>query len=305
MFFPFSPHAPYFINGTMHRPLQRPPSPHPPRQPHSLGRKDLEEIRRVTTELALALGVIGLMNVQYALHGDQLYVIEANPRASRTVPFVSKATGVPLARIATKVMLGKTLDELGVFDRPLTRHVAAKECVFPFKKLPGVDTVLGPEMRSTGEVMGVGETVARAYGKALRGIGVHIDLPSADRPGVVLFVVSPNDRADKLNLCAETRSGRHREGPRPARGSRSSSARDKVPVVYGDGDRVRRARGYDRCGDVRLAHRCFRSEMEARGARCRGLGERKVESRRVVGVAGGREPSVGLVAIDRGVGSKC
>src|SRR5262249_58107584 len=119
----------------------------------------------------------GVMNAQLAVKAWRVFVLEVNPRASRTVPFVSKATGVPLARIATKVMLGKSLDELGIVDQPLSRHVAAKECVFPFKKLPGVDTILGPEMRSTGEVMGVGPTVARAYGKALRAIGVQMTLP--------------------------------------------------------------------------------------------------------------------------------
>jgi carbamoyl-phosphate synthase large subunit len=142
--------------------------------------------------------VIGLMNAQLAVKQSQVYVLEVNPRASRTVPFVSKATGVPLARIATKVMLGKTLDELGVQDQVLPRHVAAKECVFPFKKLPGVDTILGPEMRSTGEVMGVAETWGRAYGKALRAIGFQLPIPERGRTGAepprVLLDVSSTDR---------------------------------------------------------------------------------------------------------------
>ena len=108
--------------------------------------------------LALELGVVGLMNVQFAVKGGEVYILEVNPRASRTVPFVSKATGRPLAKIAAQVMVGKTLDELGVTDFEPPRHVSVKESVFPFAKFPGVDTILGPEMRSTGEVMGIAST---------------------------------------------------------------------------------------------------------------------------------------------------
>src|SRR4030095_12765711 len=99
--------------------------------------------------------VRGLMNVQYAIRDDEIYVIEVNPRASRTVPFVSKATGIPCAKIAAKVMAGKSLKELGVTEQPDPAHTSVKEVVFPFAKFPGVDVVLGPEMRSTGEVMGI------------------------------------------------------------------------------------------------------------------------------------------------------
>ena len=119
----------------------------------------LEEIREATRALALELGVSGLMNVQFAVRGETVYIIEVNPRASRTVPFVSKAIGRPLAKIATKVMAGKTLAELGFTEEIVPKHVAVKESVFPFAKLPGVDTILGPEMRSTGEVMGIGDDV--------------------------------------------------------------------------------------------------------------------------------------------------
>jgi carbamoyl-phosphate synthase large subunit len=171
--------------------------------PFSLRASVVAEIERVVRTIALELGVVGLMNAQLAVKDSRVYVLEVNPRASRTVPFVSKATGVPLARIATKVMLGKTLDELGVVDQPLGRHVAAKECVFPFKKLPGVDTILGPEMRSTGEVMGVGETTSRAYGKALRAIGVNI---TVSRPATALLAVSASDFDAAVEIARRLRA---------------------------------------------------------------------------------------------------
>ena len=116
--------------------------------------------------LALELGVVGLMNVQFAVKGKDVYVLEVNPRASRTVPFVSKAIGVPLAKLAALVMGGKTLEELGFTAEIWPRHFAVKEAVFPFAKFPGVDTVLGPEMKSTGEVMGIDSDFGRAYAKA-------------------------------------------------------------------------------------------------------------------------------------------
>jgi carbamoyl-phosphate synthase large subunit len=139
--------------------------------PHSLGPEIVAEIESNTRALAVELGVVGLMNVQFAVKDRQVYVIEVNPRASRTVPFVSKSTGRPLAKIAAQVMVGKTLDELGVHDQWLPTHVAVKESVFPFNKFPGVDTILGPEMRSTGEVMGVSLSVALAFSKSTSAAG--------------------------------------------------------------------------------------------------------------------------------------
>ncbi|HZF51944.1 MAG TPA: carbamoyl-phosphate synthase large subunit [Polyangiaceae bacterium] len=136
-------------------------------------------IEEQTRKLGLELGVVGLMNVQFAVKNGEIYILEVNPRASRTVPFVSKATGRPLAKIAAKLMAGKTLDDLGVTDPPLPAHVAVKESVFPFVKFPGVDTQLGPEMRSTGEVMGIASTLARAFSKALR--AANVALPSGGR----------------------------------------------------------------------------------------------------------------------------
>ncbi|SPY32531.1 carbamoyl-phosphate synthase large subunit [Pasteurella canis] len=122
--------------------------------PYSLSQEVQDEIRRQTADMAFALGVKGLMNVQFAVQDGVIYVLEVNPRASRTVPFVSKATGRPLAKIAARVMAGITLKEQGIQDEVIPPFYSVKEAVFPFIKFPGVDTVLGPEMRSTGEVMG-------------------------------------------------------------------------------------------------------------------------------------------------------
>src|SRR5439155_19677289 len=127
--------------------------------------KLLDSIRDITRKVCRELGVIGLVNLQLAVKGDVVYVLEANPRASRTGPYVSKAIGVPLAKVATKVMLGRTLKELGLHGEARIDHVAVKAPVFPFQKLPGVDTILGPEMKSTGEVMGIDTTLGRAYYK--------------------------------------------------------------------------------------------------------------------------------------------
>jgi carbamoyl-phosphate synthase large subunit len=134
--------------------------------PYSLPKSVIDEILVSTRRLALELGVKGLMNVQYAVKNGELYVIEVNPRASRTVPFVSKAIGRPLAKIAALVMIGKTLPELGFTEEIWPRHFSVKEAVFPFVKFPGVDVLLGPEMRSTGEVMGIDSDFGRAYAKS-------------------------------------------------------------------------------------------------------------------------------------------
>ena len=131
-------------------------------------------IRQWTEQLAKSLKVIGLMNIQYAVQGDQVYILEANPRASRTVPFVSKATGRPLAKIASLVMSGKTLTELGITEELIPKHVAVKEAVLPFAKFPGTDTLLGPEMRSTGEVMGIDSDFGKAFAKAELGASVNL-----------------------------------------------------------------------------------------------------------------------------------
>jgi carbamoyl-phosphate synthase large subunit len=146
---------------------------------HALPPEVLATIRSSTRALALELGVIGCMNVQFAIRGSAVYVLEVNPRASRTIPFVSKAIGVPFAQIAAKVMAGKTLRELGMEREIVPKHVAVKESVFPFAKFPGVDTILGPEMRSTGEVMGIAESFPSAFLKAQLATGSR--LPDAGR----------------------------------------------------------------------------------------------------------------------------
>jgi len=144
----------------------------------SLPKQTLDEIRQATLSLAKELEIVGLMNIQFAVKREQghsvVYILEVNPRASRTVPFVAKATGVPFAKLAAKVMVGESLKSLGLTEEPIPTHVSVKESVFPFRKFPGVDVVLGPEMRSTGEVMGVSTQFSIAYAKALLAAGVHL-----------------------------------------------------------------------------------------------------------------------------------
>ncbi len=156
----------------------------------SLSDTVLTTIRDWTSELAKSLQVVGLMNIQYAVQGEQVYIIEANPRASRTVPYVSKTIGVPLAKIASLVMTGKTLESLGVTKERIPKHVAVKEAVLPFQKFPGTDTLLGPEMRSTGEVMGIDSDFGKAFAKAEIGAGVNLSTT-----GTVF--ISVNDRHKK------------------------------------------------------------------------------------------------------------
>jgi len=143
-----------------------------------------------TRKIALALGTRGLINIQFAVQGRTVYVLEANPRSSRTVPYVAKATGIPLAKIAAKLAVGKTLQQLGAVAPPRIRHVAVKAPVFPFLKLPGVDAVLGPEMKSTGEVMGIAADYPTAYAKAMEAAGNK--LPTQ---GTVFVSVARPDRS--------------------------------------------------------------------------------------------------------------
>jgi carbamoyl-phosphate synthase large subunit len=144
--------------------------------PHSLRRDIVNEIERQTKALAKELGVIGLMNIQFAVKNRDIYILEVNPRGSRTVPFVGKATGVPLAKIAAKLMVGKKLGELGITEEKTIRHMAVKEAVFPFDRFDGVDTILGPEMKSTGEVMGIDDDFGLAFGKSQMSCGNRIPL---------------------------------------------------------------------------------------------------------------------------------
>jgi carbamoyl-phosphate synthase large subunit len=158
----------------------------------SLTDSTLATIRRWTVQLAQALKVIGLMNVQFAVQGEQVYILEANPRASRTVPFVAKATGVPLAGYAARIMSGETLEGLNYTEEVIPKHIAVKEAVLPFEKFPGTDTILGPEMRSTGEVMGIDEGFGRAFAKAELAAGQKLPLSGK-------VFISTNDR-DKLSV---------------------------------------------------------------------------------------------------------
>jgi carbamoyl-phosphate synthase large subunit len=157
--------------------------------PYSLASHLERELRRQTVELARGLNVVGLMNIQFAIQRNVVYVLEVNPRASRTVPFVGKATGVPLAKIAARCMVGRTLDQQGVKSEVIPGYFSVKEAVFPFSKFPGVDTILGPEMKSTGEVMGVGRTFGEAFVKSQ--LAASVKLPST---GTVFISVRNNDK---------------------------------------------------------------------------------------------------------------
>ncbi|OYY04405.1 MAG: carbamoyl phosphate synthase large subunit [Acidocella sp. 35-58-6] len=158
--------------------------------PYSLSPAIVAELRAETEAMAKALGVVGLMNVQYAIQNDLIYVLEVNPRASRTVPFVAKATGVAVAKIGARVMAGEKLASFKLDDSVALRHVAVKEAVFPFARFPNIDTLLGPEMKSTGEVMGLDTSFARAFAKAQLGAGVKLPLS-----GTAFLSVKETDKA--------------------------------------------------------------------------------------------------------------
>ena len=164
--------------------------------PMSLGEEMLEQIRETTTRIALELGVIGLINIQYAVARGELYVIEANPRASRTIPFVSKAIGTPLAKVACRLMLGEKLADQDIAELP-TGHVSVKEAVLPFARFAGADAVLGPEMKSTGEVMGVARDFPTAFAKAQAAAGVELPLD-----GSVFITVTDDDKAAATQIAS-------------------------------------------------------------------------------------------------------
>ncbi|MBU1404403.1 MAG: carbamoyl-phosphate synthase large subunit, partial [Proteobacteria bacterium] len=161
--------------------------------PHSISKEMIETIKSATRAMAAELKVKGLMNIQFAVKANVLYILEVNPRASRTIPFVSKATGVPLAKLATKVMMGKTLPELGLTEEVKVAHYAVKEAVFPFDRFDNVDTLLGPEMKSTGEVMGMDVCLGLAFAKSQLAAGqkiptegnVLLSMRHSDKPAIV------------------------------------------------------------------------------------------------------------------------
>jgi carbamoyl-phosphate synthase large subunit len=166
--------------------------------PFSLGRALQDELREQTVKMARALNVIGLMNVQYAIQNGVVYVLEVNPRASRTVPYVSKATGLALAKIAARCMVGQTLDAQGIAAEVVPPYYSVKEAVFPFIKFPGVDTILGPEMKSTGEVMGVGTTFGEAFVKSQLAAGIRLP-----KGGKAFISVRNSDKAAAVEVARE------------------------------------------------------------------------------------------------------
>ncbi|MBN1688534.1 MAG: ATP-grasp domain-containing protein, partial [Candidatus Omnitrophica bacterium] len=163
--------------------------------PVSISPKHLETIRDYTRKIAIELGVVGLMNIQYAIANDTVYVLEANPRASRTVPLVSKVCNIAMARLATQVMLGKKISDLNLKQLPIP-HYGVKEAVFPFNMFPEVDPVLGPEMRSTGEVLGMAKSFGLAFYKAQEGTQQKLPLE-----GSVLFTIADNDKSSSFEAA--------------------------------------------------------------------------------------------------------
>jgi len=174
--------------------------------PYSLSDAIIEDIRTQTKALAIALKVVGLMNIQFAVQGTTVYLLEVNPRASRTVPFVAKATGIPIAKVAARVMAGETIASFELGDTPQIKHVAVKEAVFPFARFPGVDIILGPEMKSTGEVMGLDDSFEKAFAKAQLGAGVKlpttgtafISVKDSDKPAITEVARRLSDQGFKI-----------------------------------------------------------------------------------------------------------
>ncbi len=195
--------------------------------PHSLGEEMLSQIRAATRDIALAIGVVGLINVQFAIHAGELYVIEANPRASRTVPFVSKAVAVPLAKLACRIMLGETIASFGLPGERqglgFGSHVSVKEAVLPFDRFEGSDALLGPEMRSTGEVMGIARDFPTAFAKAQAAAGVPLP-----RSGTAFITVTDEDKTAAAGIAQTL----HDNGFRilATRGTAQAIARMGVPV---------------------------------------------------------------------------
>ena len=166
--------------------------------PYQISDANLNELRSHTRALARALNVVGLMNIQFAIQGEDVFIIEVNPRASRTVPFVSKAIGVPLAKVAVRAMVGRTLAEQGFTREVPINHIAVKEAVLPFNKFPGVDTVLGPEMKSTGEVMGIDTDFGLSFQKAQLGAGVRLP-----QKGTVFLSVNDHDKEGLIPIAQQ------------------------------------------------------------------------------------------------------
>ena len=204
----------------------------------------LKLIEAQTKMLAAELGVVGLMNIQYAIKDGKLYVLEVNPRASRTVPFVSKAIGVPLAKLATRVMLGKTLGELAFTETIIPKHVCVKEAVFPFNRFPGVDIILGPEMKSTGEVMGIDHSFGLAFAKAQMATGfkmptsgsVFISVHDCHKAGIVEVARTFADLGFRILATAGTAGYLNKQGIIAAAVNKVSEGRPHVVDLIKNGD---------------------------------------------------------------------
>jgi carbamoyl-phosphate synthase large subunit len=192
--------------------------------PYSLSAEVQDELRRQTKLMARALNVCGLMNVQFAIQHDVVYVLEVNPRASRTVPFVSKATGLPLAKIAARCMAGQSLASQAVTREIIPLYFSVKEAVFPFNKFPGIDTILGPEMKSTGEVMGVGRNFEEAFVKSQ--MAANVKLPDS---GKVFISVKESDKIKVVDIARDLHSAGF--SILATRGTASTIAAAGIPVL--------------------------------------------------------------------------
>ena len=219
--------------------------------PHSLDAAMIAELERQTRELALGLDVVGLMNVQYAIKDGDIYVLEVNPRASRTVPFVAKVVGAPVAKIAARIMAGEKLADFDLKKHKLD-HVGVKEAVFPFARFPGVDTVLGPEMRSTGEVMGLDRSFEVAFAKSQLGGGTRVP-----RKGTVFVSVRESDKTPHCSTrCAPAALARlqdHRDLGHPALPRRQRRAGREGQQGAGR-PAAHRRRHHERRDPARLQH---------------------------------------------------
>ena len=211
--------------------------------PYSLPAEVVADIERQTVALAKSLGVVGLMNVQYAVKETVVYILEVNPRASRTVPFVAKATGLPIAKYASRLMAGEKLGDLDLRESTIGRHVAVKEAVFPFARFPGVDVMLGPEMRSTGEVMGIDSDFGRAFAKSQLGGGtkvptegtVFVSVRDGDKPGVVEAARTLRDLGFRIVATGGTADYLSARGVEAMRINKVSEGRPHIVDLMKDG----------------------------------------------------------------------
>jgi len=271
--------------------------------PFSLSPELQAELRRQTVALANGLQVIGLMNVQYAIQGDVVYVLEVNPRASRTVPYVSKATGLPLAKVAARCMVGQTLARQGVQNEIIPPYFSVKEAVFPFIKFPGVDTILGPEMKSTGEVMGVGETFAEAFVKSQLAAGVKLpssgkvflSVRNADKPRVVDIALSLSQLGFSLYATRGTAAYLSERGIEVAPVNKVAEGRPHIVDMIKNGEMVMIINTTDsRRASVQDSYSIRRSALQARityyttvaGARAACAGMQQMQELRAYSVQG-------------------